>query len=488
MTHHKLSDLLRGVPYEVLQGTTDCPVSDVVHNSRKVSTNALFVCQRGLNTDGHRYIMEASGAGATAFLVEDRTAEFPAGKTVIFTENARKAMGRVAANLHGNPAERMRLVGVTGTNGKTTTTHFIENILRFAGRKTGLIGTNGIFAGEEKLDIPFDTATTPDPLELHRIFAEMLHMGVQDVVMEVSSHALALHKMEGLTFDVGIFTNLTQDHLDFHGTMENYHDAKAQLFKISRTAVVNQDDPSTPTMVKYFNGDPCLSYGLKSEADLRALHIQTAAHGMTFDLDFGGVMRYFTLPMLGLYNVSNCLAAVGTAYLLGIGMDKIREGAAGIIPVPGRLQAVPNDRGVLIIVDYAHTPDGLENTIRAIRDLSPKRVITLFGCGGDRDKDKRPQMGRIAGELSDYVILTSDNPRTENPTEIISQIEKGIMPAGILYEVIENRRDAIRAGVALLKEGDALIIAGKGHEDYQIIGTTKHRFCDYETVVEALCG
>jgi len=431
--------------------------------------------------------MEASEAGAAAFLVEDKTAAFPEGKPVIFVENTRKAMGQIAANLYSHPAEKMRLVGVTGTNGKTTTTHFIENILRANGRKTGLIGTAGVQVAGNTLDISFATATTPDPLELHRIFAEMLRMGVQDVIMEVSSHALALHKMEGLTFDVGVFTNLTQDHLDFHGTMENYHDAKAQLFKISRTAVVNQDDPSTPTMIKLFNGDPCLFYGFSAEADLRALHIQTAAHGMTFDLDFGGVMRYFTLPMLGRYNVCNCLAAVGTAFLLGIDMEKIREGAAGITPVPGRLQAVPNDRGVLVIVDYAHTPDGLENTIKAVREIGNKRIVTLFGCGGDRDKDKRPQMGRIAGTLSDYVILTSDNPRTEDPADIINQIEEGVKTTPVMYEIHENRREAIFAGVALLKKDDALIIAGKGHEDYQIIGTAKHHFCDYETAGEALC-
>jgi UDP-N-acetylmuramoyl-L-alanyl-D-glutamate--2,6-diaminopimelate ligase len=488
MYKHNLSDLFRGIPHEVLQGTTDYPVSNVVHNSRKVSAGALFVCQRGLNVDGHRYIMEAGQAGAAAFLVEDKTAEFPVDKTVIFTKNTRKVMGLIAANLYGHPAKKMRLIGVTGTNGKTTTTHFIENILRSSGRKTGLIGTNGLHVGKEILDIPFSTATTPDPLELHYIFDEMFKMGVQDVIMEVSSHALALFKMEGLTFYVGVFTNLTQDHLDFHGTMQNYHDAKALLFKASKKAVANADDPATPTMLKFYDGDPCLMYSLKTNADLRALHIQNTAQGMAFDLEIDGTLRYFSLPVFGRYNVSNCLAAIGVARLMGLGMEEIIKGAAQITPVSGRLQAVPNEQGVQIFVDYAHTPDGLESTIKAVREMISGRIVTLFGCGGDRDREKRPQMGKIAGELSDYVILTSDNPRTEDPMKIIDQIEEGVKTTPVLYEIYENRRDAILAGVALLEKGDALIIAGKGHEDYQIIGTTKHYFDDYKMTQEALCS
>ncbi|MCL2204373.1 MAG: UDP-N-acetylmuramoyl-L-alanyl-D-glutamate--2,6-diaminopimelate ligase [Defluviitaleaceae bacterium] len=487
MNQYKLSDLLMGIPHEVLQGAIDSYVSDVVMDFNKVSIGAFLVSRRGLNVDGHRYIMEADRKGAAAYLVEDKTAAFPPGKPIIYVENTRKAMGPIAANLYGHSSRNMRLVGVTGTNGKTTTTHFIENILRASGRKTGLIGTAGIQINGEIFDFPFTTDTTPDPLELHRIFAKMHQMGVQDVIMEVSSHALALHKMEGLTFDIGVFTNLTQDHLDFHGTMQNYHDAKAQLFKISRTAVANADDPATPTMLKLFTGDPCLYYSLQADADLRALHIQNTAQGMTFDLEAGGLMQYFTLPALGRYNVYNCLAAIGVAQLLGVHAAAIREGVAQIAQVPGRLQAIPNQRGVQVFVDYAHSPDGLKSTIQAVRELTNRRVITLFGCGGDRDKEKRPQMGRIAGELSDYVLLTSDNPRTEDPAEIIRHIEAGVKETPVLYEINENRREAICAGVKLLKEGDALIIAGKGHENYQIIGTTKHHFDDYEVGCEALC-
>jgi UDP-N-acetylmuramoyl-L-alanyl-D-glutamate--2,6-diaminopimelate ligase len=489
MNQYKLSDLLHGIPHEVLQGSINCFVSDVVIDFRKVVHNAFLVSRRGLNVDGHRYIMEASDAGAAAFLVEDKTAVFPAGKPVIFVESTRKVMGLLAANLYGHPSRHMRLVGITGTNGKTTTSYYVEGLLRHAGRKTGLIGTNGIEVNGVPLDMTFTTASTPDPLELHQIFAEMLKMGVQDVVMEVSSHALALHKMEGLTFDVGVFTNLTQDHLDFHGTMDNYRLAKAQLFTLCRQAVMNIDDPSTPVMIKHLGGKPYLTYSLKTDAHLRALHTLTTASGMTFDLETDGTLLYFTLPMLGRFNVYNCLAAIGVVRLLGVNdWETIREGVTKLTHIPGRVQAVPNNKGVFVIVDYAHSPDGLEYIIRTVREMNPQRIVTLFGCGGNRDKGKRPQMGRIAGELSDYVIITSDNPRSEDPMEIIGQIEDGINETPTLYEIIENRKDAITAGVTLLKKGDALIIAGKGHEDYQIYGTTKYHFSDYEVAMEVLCS
>lgn len=491
MYNHRLKDLLKGIPCEILQGSDDCDITGIVMDFRKTLPGSLCIFRRGLNVDGHEYIMEAIRTGAAAVLVEDRESV----KTVdalythipfVYTENTRKAMGPLAANFYNHPAQKMRLIGVTGTNGKTTTTYFIENILRDAGHVTGRIGTVGVQVNGEPLPIQFSTSSTPDPLELHQIFAHMLTLGVQDVVMEVSSHALALHKMEGLTFDVGVFTNLTQDHLDFHGTMQNYHDAKAELFRISKAAVVNADDASTPTMLKFFTGAPCLTYSMKGEAGLRALHTQANMSGMTFDLEINGVMQYFTLPMLGRFNVENALAAIGVAHLLGISAEDIRRAVAQITPVPGRFEAVPNERGVLVVVDYAHTPDGLESIINAVRELAPKKIVTLFGCGGDRDTDKRPQMGCIAGSLSDYVILTSDNPRTEPPMQIIRHIEEGLKTTASLYEIQENRLEAIHIAVTLLEKGDALIIAGKGHEDYQIIGTTKHPFDDREAAREAL--
>ena len=495
-----LSDLLKNIPYTVLSGNVDCDISHITIDSRTVSKNALFICIKGLNVDGHMYMMEATRATAAAILIEDKQAadDFLRNvhatdanatlPTIIHVNNTRKAMGTIAANFHNHPARKLHLIGVTGTNGKTTTTHFIENILRKNGRKTGLIGTAGILVDGVTLPISFATATTPDPLELHAIFAEMVRLGVQDVVMEVSSHALALHKMEGLIFDIGVFTNLTQDHLDFHGTMQNYHDAKALLFKISKAAVMNADDPASITMLKHFTGAPCLWYSLLEKTDLYASNVRVTSNGMAFDLTNDATTRSYTLPILGRFNVYNCLAAMGVAQLLGITPDTLLKSVAAIDPVRGRFQLVPNDRGVLVIVDYAHSPDGLDNIIKAVRDITSGRVITLFGCGGDRDKEKRPQMGRVAAALSDYIIITSDNPRTESPMEIIHQTEVGVRETHTPYQIHENRREAIHAGINMLHEGDALIIAGKGHEDYQIIGTTKHHFDDVEVAREVLCN
>ena len=392
----------------------------------------------------------------------------------------------IAANFYNHPAKKLRLIGATGTNGKTTVTSFIEEILRNCGRKTGLIGTVGASINGQPMDITFETATTPDQLELHEIFAIMVEVGVQDVVMEVSSHALALYKMEGLTFDVSVFTNLTQDHLDFHGTMENYRLAKAQLFTQSNYAVVNIDDDSTPTMLEHHGSDPFTTYSIQREADLQAIHIEYRPENTVFSFKENGMQ--FNLVPKGKFNIYNALAAIGTANALGISMEEIQPAVAKISGVLGRIQAVPNTHGLNVFVDYAHSPDGLTNIISSVREFTKGRVITLFGCGGDRDKLKRPIMGRIAGEMSDFCILTSDNPRTEDPMEILVQIEEGTRETGTAYEIRENRRDAIFAGVIMLKPEDSLIIAGKGHEDYQILGTVKHHFSDYEVASEALGG
>ena len=479
-----LETLLSGVPHRIIQGSIDTAISSIVIDSRKVEPGALFICLRGLAVDGHNFIEAAIAKGAAAIMVEDATGSFPPNIAVIQVENTRQSMAYVAANYHGNPAAKLRLIGVTGTNGKTTTTYLIEEILRKLGRKTGLIGTVGIRVGDSLLDIPFATSTTPDPLELHAIFAQMAALGVQDVVMEVTSHALALFKMEGLTFDIGVFTNLTQDHLDFHGTMENYALAKAQLFVQSKFAVVNADDEYTPLMLQQHGSDPFLTYSLDACSNLQAVNVKYLQQGSTFELR--GVE--YSLPITGKFNIYNILAAIGVAEtLLPNGdQDAIRHAVAEISGVPGRIQAVPNQLGAHILVDYAHSPDGLTNIISSVREFTTGRVITLFGCGGDRDKTKRPIMGRIAATLSDYCILTSDNPRTEDPFAIIAQTEAGVKETATPYQICENRRDAIFAGVKMLNPGDALIIAGKGHEDYQEVGTVKYPFSDYDTAVVAL--
>ena len=484
----KLGQLFEGVAHTVLQDFIG-EITAVVHDTRKVVAGALYICLRGQKFDGHDLIAEAAEKGAAAVLIDSAfSGEVSADIAVVRVENTRRAMALVSANFYGNPAKKLRLVGVTGTNGKTTTTYFIEEILRKCGRKTGLIGTVGIRALGEKLNIPFTTDTTPDPPELHFIFAKMLEMGIQDVVMEVSSHALALYKMAGLTFDVGVFTNLTQDHLDFHGTMENYANAKAQLFAQSNFAVVNTDDGATPIMLKHHGDAPFFTYAIETPADFRALHTVCKPLGSTFALELSDSADAlpFTIPVGGKFNVYNVLAAIGTASHLGISIAKIQTAVSTLCGVPGRIQSVPNNRNLNIFIDYAHSPDGLTNIISTLRETTNGRVITLFGCGGDRDKTKRPIMGKIAAELSDHCILTSDNPRTEDPHEILAQVQEGVTQTATPYQTIENRRDAIFAAIQMLQPADVLIIAGKGHEDYQIIGTTKHHFDDYEIAIEAL--
>ena len=557
-----LESLLRDVPYEVLQASEGISqrISSIAIDSRKVTAGGLFICLLGLSLDGHEYIDDVARAGVSAILMEkfneasdnpwsakggrihprppgytgaaQLRKSYPPNLTVIQVENTRQAMAIIAANAYGRPAEKLSLIGVTGTNGKTTTTHFIEEILRDCGHKTGIIGTIGARIGTTPIDIPFATSTTPDPLELQEIFAHMVERDVKYVVMEVSSHALAFYKVEGLVFDVGVFTNLTQDHLDLHGTMDNYRLAKAQLFAQSRFAVVNSDDESTPVMLQHQVSGHHLTYGLESDAGLTALHIEHIANGMMFNLGGSAVANYNTgnrpaklrrgAPIISAryrlrkmtgrpnsaspvyagaatnrpyrvilhtkarFNIYNALAAIGTCKQLGLSLDEVCAAAAKIQGASGRIQDVPNNLGVHILVDYAHSPDSIYKIIRSVREFTTGRVIIIFGCGGDRDKGKRPIMGGIAGELADYCILTSDNPRTEDPHEIIAHIEDGTKSTGTPYEIIENRRDAIFSGVKMLTQGDALIIAGKGHEDYQIIGTETVHFSDYETATEAL--
>ncbi|MCL2371873.1 MAG: UDP-N-acetylmuramoyl-L-alanyl-D-glutamate--2,6-diaminopimelate ligase [Defluviitaleaceae bacterium] len=476
-----LAEIFQNIPHTI-KGRTTQQISALTHDSRKVEHGTLFICLRGLSEDGHDYIPKAIEAGAAVILAEEFAGNPPEGVAVILVENTRKAMAYAAANFYGNPAKNLRLIGVTGTNGKTTTTYFIEEILRHCGRKTGLIGTTGIKVDGKNFDFKFDTDTTPDAPQLHELFAKLLQAGVTDVAMEVSSHALALDKVEGLTFDVGVFTNLTQDHLDFHKTMHNYRLAKAKLFAQSRFAVVNSDDASTEVMLQHHGSDPYLTYSIENKSDLRATSIDYLPQGSTFEVS----SRKFNLPINGRFNIYNTLAAVGAALALGITMDAAQSAVARLTGVDGRIQSVPNNSGVNVLVDYAHSPDGLENIIRAVREFTTGRVITIFGCGGDRDKTKRPIMGKIAATLSDHCILTSDNPRTEDPHIILSEIEQGLKNTTTPYAIHENRREAIFQGVKLLNPGDALIIAGKGHEDYQIIGKEKRHFSDYEVAVEAL--
>ena len=479
----RLSELLKNIPHEVLQGN-DPDILSVQIDSRRIHSGAMFICLIGLNFDGHEFVMQAVELGAVAVLVEKSCQNLAStSAAIVRVENTRLAMSLIAANFFEHPAKKLRLIGVTGTNGKTTTTVFLDEILRMCGRKTGLIGTVGAKLDGKPLDFSIATSTTPDPLELHEIFGIFVSQGVTDVVMEVTSHALHFHKMAGLWFEVGVFTNLSQDHLDIHGTMENYKLAKAKLFSQSRQGVINIDDEAHEAMVQHLEGRPYISYAINNAADLVGTDI---SFGRVTKFGFQGRDEIFSLAPKGKFNVYNALAAIATAKTLGIPMDEIQNAVARLSGVEGRIQEVKNSLGLSVFVDYSHTPDSLINIISAVREFTGGRVITIVGCGGDRDNLKRPIMGRIAGEMSDYTILTSDNPRTENPYDILAQIEVGIKETGKDYVSIENRKDAIFAGVKMMEKGDSLIIAGKGHEDYQIIGTESIHFSDYEVAQEAL--
>jgi len=477
--------LLRDVLHDTIQQSDHGDITSIAIDSRKVEKGGVFVCLRGLQVDGHRFIEDVAKRGASAIVIDRIQESYPSGLTIWKVDDARKNLAQIAANFYNRPAEKMRLFGVTGTNGKTSTTYMLEAILKQAG-KPGLIGTIGARFNEESIDIPFETSTTPDPPELHQIFAYMLKNGGADVAMEVSSHSLALHKMEGLHFEAGLFTNLTQDHLDFHGTMENYLMAKAKLFQQSRYGVVNADDQYTPRIMEIGTCEKWLTYGIDSECDLRAIHIEYLPEGSSFKVEINGTLESFYLPMKGKFSIYNSLATIGAAIIAGLSPAQIRCGLENFKGVHGRIQSIKNDKGFNVVVDYAHSPDGLSNIIEAVRGFTTGKVFTLFGCGGDKDTEKRPIMGRIAGELSDYCIVTSDNPRSESPEEIIRQIIGGLSKTNCPFDNMPDRREAIFHGISLLQPGDSLIIAGKGHENYQIIGDKTLPFDDVAVATEAL--
>ncbi|MDR1209184.1 MAG: UDP-N-acetylmuramoyl-L-alanyl-D-glutamate--2,6-diaminopimelate ligase [Clostridiales bacterium] len=458
-----LSRLLAAAGLTAING--DAEITSLTIDSRRVVPGALFVAIPGLSDDGHDFIGQAVSGGAAAVLCE-RADAAPDGVPSAVCEDSRAALARVAAEFFGHPEKKLRVVGVTGTNGKTSVTYFLSAIWKEAGRQTGVIGTAGASAGDSAIPVAYATSTTPDTIELFEIFAEMVKRGVTDVFMEVTSHALALRKTVGIDFAVGIFTNLTQDHLDFHGSFENYLAAKTELFRSSAVSVANADDPAFGRISASARGR-VYGYSIDAPSDFRALDAEYSAAGSTFGLSVLGDIYAFRLAIPGRFAVYNALAAVAAAIVSGLSVRTAAEGAAELSGVPGRIQPIPNRLGFGVFVDYAHTPDGLENIIKAARGFTAGRVITLFGCGGDRDRAKRPIMGRIAGELSDFAVLTSDNPRSEDPDAIIDEALAGLAKTGRGYLREPDRRAAIMAAIAMARPGDSVVIAGKGHENYQ---------------------
>lgn len=485
-------ELLEAVEVRAAGGDPAVPVKGIAYDSRQVEPGFLFVAIKGFKADGHEYINEAVKRGAVAVVVQYETV-LPPWMAWAQVADTRYALALLSARFFGNPSSKMKVIGITGTNGKTTTSNLLAAVLNAAGRKTGLIGTIHNRIGERILPVKH---TTPESLDLQRLLAEMAAEGVNACVMEVSSHALALHRVAGCEFDVAVFTNLSQDHLDFHENMEEYLETKLRLFnslsmpgekKEEKYAVVNVDDSSAAEIIRA-SGVSVYTYGVESPADVWAEDIDVNARGVNFNVLGKWGRCPLNLKITGLFNVYNALAAFTASAALGIPVEIIRNALESLGGVSGRFELVDSGQDFAVIVDYAHTPDGLENILKTAGQITGGRLITVFGCGGDRDRTKRPLMGGIAARYSDFVIITSDNPRTEDPLKIINEIENGLKPlvdeSG--YTVVPDRRKAIRMAVGVARPGDVVIIAGKGHEDYQVIGTQKFPFDDRLEAAAAL--
>ncbi len=471
----RLREILEKTGISVNEKMADIEITDVCYDSRKVKKGSLFVAVRGFKSDGHEFIGKALSSGAAVVAGEDDLGE----ENYIKVASSRKFLAQASANFFENPADKMKIVGITGTNGKTTTSYLIKQILELKGKKCGLIGTNQILIGDEAID---SERTTPESRELHELFGKMYKKGAEYVVMEVSSHSLELDRVYGIEFEVGVFTNLTQDHLDFHETMDNYARAKSKLFEISRKSVINLDDEYAAVMLE--KAKNTITYAIDKKADFVAENIRLRERGIIFDGKYNGEERMLRLGIPGRFSVYNALSASGAALALGLSMEDVEKGLVIARGVKGRLEVVPTLTDYTVIIDYAHTPDGLENVIRAVKGFAKGRVITLFGCGGDRDNKKRPIMGAIAESLSDYVIVTSDNPRSENPASIMDEIMAGMKNDN--HTAIESRRDAINYALGFARAGDVVILAGKGHETYQIFKDGTIHFDEREIVKECL--
>ena len=476
----KLRQLLEGIPALEIHADLEMEIPAVSYDSRKTAEGDLFVAMTGYETDGHKFIPSAVERGAACVLCE----RAPEGVEIPYVRVAstRKALADVGGNYYGHPANAMTMVGVTGTNGKTSTTYLLKDVLeKAAGAKVGLIGTNQNMIGTEILHTE---RTTPESFELQGLLRQMADAGCTHVVMEVSSHALYLERVRGIPYTVGIFTNLTQDHLDFHGTMEAYCDAKAILFRRCVTGICNADDPWCARLLQ---NATCrvVTFGEHS-GDLRAENIQLCADGIAFTAREGENSVNIAVAIPGGFMVYNTLGVLAAAKALGISYEESAKVLAATAHVKGRVEPVPTDGDYTILIDYAHTPDALENVLTAVRGFARGRVVALFGCGGDRDRTKRPKMGRIAAEGADFVIVTSDNPRTEEPGAIIQDILEGMSHTDTPYVVVENRVEAIHYAIDHAQSGDVIVLAGKGHEDYQVIGHEKHHLDEREVVAEYL--
>lgn len=474
----KLADLcLHGMQ---LIGDENTKITSVEYDSRKVCKGALFFCITGFKTDGHKFAEDAVANGASALMV---TRKLDLDVPQILVKNSRRSMALISREFYGKPDEKLKMVGITGTNGKTTTTYMIKSVLEYAGLKTGLIGTIHNMIGKEEIATE---RTTPESPDLFALLKRMVEEECECLVMEVSSHSLVLERVAGIEFDVSVFTNLTQDHLDFHETFDNYAQAKKKLFIQSKSGAMNSDDKYHEVLM---DGVDCKfrTYGIKNKADVYAKNIEITPRGVTFDLGCNIGMVPISLNIPGIFSVYNSLSAATACLLLGQGLENIKTGLEAMPTVDGRFEVLGTaDMPYTIILDYAHTPDSLENTLRTVKEFARGRIIPVFGCGGDRDAEKRPIMGEVAGKLATFAIITSDNPRTEDPFKILESVEEGMKRTKCKYICIENRREAIKYSIENALPDDIIVLAGKGHETYQEINGVKYPFDEKVIVAELL--
>src|SRR6266567_1753677 len=481
----QLKTLVAGIPLRQVIGTLDRPVESIVYDSRRAQRNGLFVALRGGKSDGHQFVAQAIEKGASV-IVTEREEKYPR-VTCLVVENSRTALADLSRVFYGHPSRKLKLAAVTGTNGKTTTTFLIKHICERAGLRCGLVGTVRYEIGERILPA---IRTTPESLDLQELLAQIANAGCKAAAMEVSSHALAQDRTRGLEWNVAVFTNLTQDHLDFHGTMESYFESKLKLFtqlgqqqkKRKPVAVVNIDDRYGQQLLQRIGKKVAvITYGMGVRADFRASNYRVEFGGTSYQLDARGKSYLVRVPLIGRFNVLNSVAAPNA---LGVDLREAVLSLGKSSQVPGRLELVPAKRQFQVFVDYAHTPDALRNVLKTLRELGPNRLIVVFGCGGDRDRKKRPLMGEIADRHADYAILTSDNPRKEDPNSIITEIEKGFRSTH--YEKLVDRAEAIGRAIALVQPRDIVLIAGKGHENYQEFAAHTVPFDDIQVARRAI--
>ena len=484
----KLERLLESITPLALYGKLYCEIKGIVYDSRKIKKDYLFICIKGFQDDGHRYIEEAVAKGACAVVIEKEIDYYHKNISYIKVKDCRKAMAYLSACFYKYPLTELKLIGVTGTNGKTTTTYLIKEIIEQAGFKCGLIGTINVYDGENLIK---SDRTTPEAPDLYQYFDIMRKKEVDYVVMEVSSHALQLKRVAGMEFDAAVFTNISRDHLDFHNSIEEYVNIKSLLFKNIKSsgyAIINKDDNFADKMILAAKGND-LTYSFEKEADFKAEKVSLKADGSSFVLKGKEINLFLELNLTGFFNIYNTMAAVVCCLSLGVGEEKIKKGLEKIKGIPGRFELIDLQQKFSVIVDYAHTPDGMENVLSTATDLTSGKIILVFGCGGDRDREKRPMMGKIGIKYADYCIITSDNPRSEEPIKIIKQIEAGILDIQENkknYQIINDRKKAIFQAVKMASPGDIVMIVGKGHETYQIFKDKTIYFDDREIARQAI--